>query len=134
MPDRDDLGRLPLEWYVHLTRACDCFARERAERRAAMQRITNRSTGAAGKFEAERDLEKAVEALTMASEGGRNNLLSSIAGRFLLYDCVLNGVLTVNPTTDRLYTAAVEAGLEPREAERTIQSALDWAVREGESR
>jgi hypothetical protein len=130
-PTRDDLGHLPIEWYVHLTRGCDCFALERAERRQMMQRLNNRPKGEAGRLAARKDLDKAVEALRLSSAGTRNNMLSSIAGRFLLYDVVMNNVLTSAEVTSHLSGAAHAAGLDIQETWRTLESAMAWALREG---
>jgi hypothetical protein len=133
-PQVGDLTFLPTEWYVHLTRGCDCFEMERADRRHMMRRLNNRPKGEVGAQAARDDLIQAAEALTLTAEGGRNQLLSSIAGRFILYDVVTNEVLSLDEVTFMLMTAAEEAGLDQREAKRTIQSAIDWAIREGQAR
>lgn len=133
-PQLGDLTQLPVEWYVHLTRGCGCFALERAERKQMMQRLNNRPKGEAGRLAARKDLDKAVEALRLSSAGTRNNMLSSIAGRFLLYDVVMNNVLSATEVVNHLSGAAQAAGLDKRETERTIESALAWALREGESK
>lgn len=123
MPSVGDLAFLPVEWYVHLTRGCECFEMERAERRRMMRRLNDRPRGEAGAQAARNDLTEAAEAMRIAGIGGRNNLLSSIAGRFILYDVVLNEVLSLEEVTFMLVAAAEEAGLDQREAKRTIQSA-----------
>jgi hypothetical protein len=134
MPSLGDLAFLPVEWYVHLTRGCECYEMERAERRGMMRRLNNRPKGEVGAQAARNDLTEAAEAMRIAGVGGRNNLLSSIAGRFILYDVVLNEVLSLEEVTFMLVAASEEAGLDQREAKRTIQSAIDWAIREGQAR
>ena len=130
-PQKGDLGWLPVEWYVHLVRSCDCFEDERAIRRVQMRRFHNRRAGDAGVEDAVLDLKMACEALALTGEGGRNNLLSSIAGRVFLYDVVSNGVLTPVDAANTLTDAAEKAGLDPTEVKRTLESAWDWAMREG---
>ena len=134
VPNAGDLANLPIEWYVHLTRACDCFKQERAQRKMMMTAMMHRANGEAGIEQARKDLEQATKVLEESAVGNRNNMLSSLAGRFLLYDCVINEVLSITEVMDSLMDAALSAGLEKREANRTIESALDWAAREGESR
>ncbi|RLB68533.1 MAG: hypothetical protein DRH08_00670 [Deltaproteobacteria bacterium] len=134
VPVKANLALLPTEWYVHLTRGCSCFDVERAERKMMMRRVMNRPSGEAGRKAAREDLTKASEALSHASPGSRNNMLSSIAGRFLLYDSVLNGVLDDVEIMFKLYHAGLAAGLEKHETDNTIRSARDWAIREGMNR
>ena len=67
----------------------------------------------------------------MTNYGSRNKTLSSIAGRFLLYDVVMNNILDLEEVTLSLMGAAHVAGLDEREAKRTIESAIEWAMREG---
>ena len=130
-PIKDDLTWLPTEWYVHLTRSCECFEEERAQRRFAMRRFTNRRPGEAGVRQAKADLLLACEALRHTAEGSRNNLLSSIAGRVYLYDVVGNEVLSWADATGTMGRAAVNAGLPEHEAKRTLESAWEWASKEG---
>ena len=130
-PQKGDLAWLPTEWYVHLTRSCECFEEERQQRRYAMRRFTNRRPGEAGVGQAQADLLLACEALRHTAEGSRNNLLSSIAGRVYLYDVVSNEMLSWAEATQTMGTAAINAGLPPHEAKRTLESAWDWATREG---
>lgn len=131
MPMRWELGLLPTEWYVHLNRGCDCFEQERAESKRQMTRIMNRPSGSSGVNAALHDLSMASNTLRQASPGMRNNMLSSIAGKFLMFDVVINEVLDAATVMTILYDAGVSAGLEPEETKRTIESALEWAVREG---
>ena len=133
-PHKDDLPYLPVEWYVHLTRGCSCFDLERAERKRMMRRMSDRPTGEAGFLAAEKDFGEALVALKATTPGSRNNFLSTIAGRFLLYDVELNGVLSELRVMNTLYQAGIKAGLDEEEVRRTIQSARDWARREGENR
>ena len=130
-PQVADLAWLPTEWYVHLTRACECFEEERQQRRFAMRRFNNRRPGDAGVLQARDDLRLACEALAHTSEGTRNNMLSSIAGRVYLYDVVSYEVLSWAETTKTMGAAAINAGLPEHEAKRTLESAWDWATREG---
>jgi len=132
-PQLYDLDFLPTEWYVHLTRGCECFELERAERKHLIRRLNNRPKGEAGMDAARKDLDEAAKALALSSVGGRNNTLSSIAGRFLLYDVVLNNVLTEYEVVTRLMRSALDAGLDKNEAYRTIESAMAWAIREGDN-
>ena len=132
VPQKGDLAWLPVEWYVHLIRECDCFEEERAQRRYAMRRFNNRRPGEAGEAQALADLMMACEALEHASEGSRNNMLSSIAGRVYLYDVVGNEVLSWAEATKMMGMGAIKAGLPEHEAKRTLESAWDWAEREGQ--
>ncbi len=132
MPHVTELPYLPTEWYVHLNRGCSCFEEERAERRRLSMRLSNRAPGLVGVNQARRDIALAANALANTSEGSRNNMLSSIAGRFILYDVVINNVLSLDEVTGLMMAAAKHAGLDARETERTIQSAIEWATREGE--
>ena len=132
-PQVGDLAWLPSEWYVHLARACECFEEERQQRRYVLRRFNNRRPGEAGVEQAKADLKLACAALEHTSEGGRNNLLSSIAGRVFLYDVVANEVLEPVTVASILTAAGERAGLEPHEVKRTLESAWDWAMREGET-
>ena len=132
VPQKGDLAWLPNEWYVHLVRACDCFEEEREQRRYAMRRFNNRRPGDAGRAQALADLDMACQALAHTSEGTRNNMLSSIAGRVFLYDVVSNRVLNPSEVGDILTDSAVLAGLDPTEVDRTLESAWQWAKKEGE--
>jgi len=134
IPMIGDLPYLPTEWYVHLTRGCSCFELERAEHRALMTRIHNRPKGQLGEQMARSDLQRASYALKHADAGSRNNMLSSMAGRIFLYDYVLNGALTAEEIVSTLYAAGSAAGLEHTEIKRTLESAEEWALREGAKR
>ena len=130
-PQKGDLAWLPMEWYIHLIRSCECFEEERSQRRYALRRFNNRRGGEAGVKQALADLKMAGDALSHTSEGTRNNMLSSIAGRVFLYDVVTNKVLQPHEVGDMLTEAAEKAGLDPTEVERTLESAWTWAKREG---
>ncbi len=132
-PQKGDLAWLPTEWYVHMVRSCECFEEERQQRRYVLRRFNNRRPGDAGRAQALADLDMACGALAHTSEGGRNNLLSSIAGRVFLYDVVENEVLTAVEVARILTDSSEVSGLNPTEVKRTIESAWDWAMREGET-
>ena len=134
MPTSDDFPYLSLEWYTHLNRGCACFEQERAEIQRSIRRLSNRPAGEAGAEAAREDLKQAADSLEHMAEGGRNNALSTMAGKFLLYDAIINQVLTAREVAQSLLDAGTMAGLTREETERTIQSALEWALREGDKR
>jgi len=67
-------------------------------------------------------LEKELDALTGAREGGRNEQLNKSA--FSLGQLVATGLLSEIEVGDRLLSAALTIGLEEREARATIRSGL----------
>jgi len=134
VPTKESLPTLPTEWYVHLNRGCSCFEQERAERRRMTRRVMNRPTGEAGRVAAHNDLMSATHAIRIAGTGSRNNILSSIAGRFFLHDVIGNGVLDSGEVWDALRFASLDAGLNEQETTRTLRSAFDWATREGDEK
>jgi len=46
---------------------------------------------------------------------------------------VMNNILSLEAVTFSLVAAAHVAGLDEREAKRTIESAIEWALREGKA-
>jgi len=129
---KDALPVLPHEWYAHMVHACDCFRQQRDEQRAAMRRFKSRPSGTAGAHHAHLDLNKATERLATTSTGSRNNVLSGIAGRFLLHDVIINGVLSVDEVWTVLLEAGLDAGLDTNEITATLHSAWSWAQTIGE--
>ncbi len=127
LPSIDDLPYLPPEWHSHLTHGCMCYRELRKQRKQQMQRFKRRPDGNAGSVLARMDLDQALNRMVTEGEGTRNNMLSWIAGRTLLHDVLTNKALDYDEVANAMTAAALEAGLDKRETENTIESAARWA-------
>jgi len=132
IPEDSDLPLLPAQWVLHLSQACECFEQSRYEHKLQIHRYRKRTNSPADTALATKDFENNIIVLAEMPEGSRNNYLNSMAGRTLLFDVFLSGALDETEVVNRLLDAATEAGLDHHEADRTIQSAYDYAVRESE--
>lgn len=128
IPQRTDIPFLPIKWYHHMAQTCRCFEEQRAHQRMQIQRYKNRPMNEQGRALAEMDFERGIKDLALTPEGGRNNGLSKLAGRTLLFDVFVNSVLDLQYVIDQLCLAAATNGLDETEAMRTIESALEWAT------
>lgn len=128
-PAIDDLAALPKSWFTHMTQRCQCFEEMRREQRAQLKRYQERPLSTQGGELAKLDFERGIQTLAAMPEGGRNNYLSKLAGRTLLFDVMLNGVLTDEFVTSKLWLAADTCGLDTTETQRTIESAVEWAAK-----
>ncbi len=127
-PDWNELEELPQSWDRHLMHRCECFEKERQALREQMSRYKGRPTGIQGTVLANLDFKTNVENLERMPMGGRNNYLSSVGGRTLLFDVLINNTLDSSGVMKALLDAATEAGLEEQEAMATIESAWRWAL------
>ncbi len=132
-PTIDDLPYLSVNWYTHLTHTCDCFRLQRVEHQRQMKRYGSRTSTPHDKEQALADFDRNLITLAEMPAGSRNNYLSGMAGRTLLFDVFLADALDETEVIRRLTEAANDCGLTEHEAENTIHSAYTYALRESET-
>ena len=133
LPTIGDLPYLPLRWYTHITQSCECFLVSRLIYKRQMKRYASRTSTPEDKEQARKDFKDNLITLADMPAGSRNNYLSGVAGRTFLFDVFLAGALDEGEVIDRLQEAAEGCGLDNHEANRTIKSAYDYALRESEN-
>lgn len=123
-----NLSMLPRGWYEHLVRSCSCFEIERKEYARTIRKYVARPKGLTGERAASVDVLHGLDVLATMPEGGRNNFLSRLAGRTLLFDVWIARALDYDDVIDVLRETALTAGLEEQEVDRTLASAEQWAA------